>query len=253
MKTINSLAYPVYLEFCDIMNNKNNHSKLGCLGFGCLGVICAFILTGVLLFFGAKLATNYAVEGMTDGQPAFFAPSSLSNDEIAGLLNDFEKFLTRAELGIPTEPFELETNELNTLLEHSLPFSTVKEMIRFKIENDKLSGVVSIPTELLKQINPVLEQVDALGGRYLIADVKLSADIKGEKLGLHLKDMTVKGKEPPPYVKSVIIDQNVLREDVFGSEFAAVFKHVRSFTVQESKVILIGSGGTIDELMNSRK
>jgi len=32
-----------------------------------------------------------------------------------------------------------------------------------------------------------------------------------------------------------------------------VFKHVRSFTVQESKVILIGSGGTIDELMNSRE
>ncbi|HCP39758.1 MAG TPA: hypothetical protein DIT98_18250, partial [Verrucomicrobiales bacterium] len=93
----------------------------------------------------------------------------------------------------------------------------------------------------------------ALGGRYLITDVRVTAKISGGKLGLYLKEMTVKGKDLPSYIKPKLIDQNVLREDVFGSEFASVFKHVRSFTVQESKVILIGSGGTIDELMNSRK
>ena len=65
--------------------------------------------------------------------------------------------------------------------------------------------------------------------------------------------MTVRGKDLPSYIESKLIDQNMLREDVFGSEFAAVFKHVRSFTVQEGEVILIGSGGTIDQLMNSRK
>ena len=231
------------------MNNKKSHSKLGCMGFGCLGVICALILAGVLLFFGAKLAANYAVKGMTDDQPAFYEPSSLSNDDIAGLLNDFEKFLTRAELGIPTEPFELETPELNALIEHSSRFGSVKEMVRFNIESDILSGIASIPTALLKDVHPVLEKIDALGGRYLIADVRVTAKISGGKLGLYLKEMTVKGKDLPDYLKPKLIDQNVLREDVF----AAVFKHVRSFTVQEGKVILIGSGGTIDELMNSRK
>ncbi|MBT4275712.1 MAG: hypothetical protein HOD39_12315 [Verrucomicrobia bacterium] len=235
------------------MNKKNRQSKLGCLSFGCLGVICALMLAGVLLFFGAKLATNYAVEGMTDDQPAFYEPSSLSDDEIARLLNDFQKFLTRAELGIPTEPFELKTPELNTLLEHSSRFTSVKEMIRFNIESDILSGIASIPTELLKQAHPVLEKMDSLGGRYLIADVRVTAKVSGGKLELYLKEVTVKGKDLPSYVESKLIDQNVLREDVFGSEFAAVFKHVRSFTVQESKVILIGSGGTIDELMNSRE
>ena len=231
------------------MNNKKSHSKLGCMGFGCLGVICALILTGVLLFFGVKIAANYAVKGMTDDQPAFYEPSSLSDDEIAKLLNDFEKFLTRAELGIPTEPFELETPELNTLLEHSSRFGSVKEMIRFTIESDILSGIASIPTALLKDVHPILEKIDALGGRYLIADVRVTAKISEGKLGLYLKEMTVGGKDLPSYIESKLIDQNVLREDVF----AAVFKHVRSFTVQEGKVILIGSGGTIDELMNSRK
>jgi hypothetical protein len=95
--------------------------------------------------------------------------------------------------------------------------------------------------------------MDSLGGRYLIADVRVTAKVSGGKLELYLKEVTVKGKDLPSYVESKLIDQNVLREDVFGSEFAAVFKHVRSFTVQESKVILIGSGGTIDELMNSRE
>ena len=235
------------------MNKKNSQSKLGCLSFGCLGVICALILTGVLLFFGVKIAANYAVKGMTDDQPAFYEPSSLSDDEIARLLNDFEKFLTRAELGIPTEPFELETPELNTLLKHSTRFTNVKEMIRFNIESDILSGIASIPTALLKDVHPVLEKIDAMGGRYLIADVRVTAKISGGKLGLYLKEMTVKGKDLPDYLKAKLIDQNVLREDVFGSEFASVFKHVRSFTVQESKVILIGSGGTIDELMRSRE
>ena len=136
------------------MNKKNRQSKLGCLSFGCLGVICALMLAGVLLFFGAKLATNYAVEGMTDDQPAFYEPSSLSDDEIARLLNDFEKFLTRAELGIPTEPFELETPGLNTLLEHSPRFTSSKEMIRFNIESGILSGIASIPTALLKEVHP---------------------------------------------------------------------------------------------------
>lgn len=247
------MAYPIYLELSNIMNKKNSQSKLGCLSFGCLGVICAFILTGVLLFFGAKLAANYAVKGMTDDQPAFYEPSSLSDDEIARLLNDFEKFLTRAELGIPTEPFELETPGLNTLLEHSPRFTSIKEMIRFNIESGILSGIASIPTALLKEVHPVLEKIDALGGRYLIADVRVTAKISGGKLGLYLKEMTVKGKDLPSYIKPKLIDQNVLREDVFGSEFASVFKHVRSFTVQESQVILIGSGGTIDELMDSRK
>lgn len=234
------------------MSEKKTRSKLGCLAIGCFGVIVAVIAGALMLYFGAKMAVNYALDQFTDESPTDFTQSTLNDEESSSLKNKFEDFKKRANVKLPTKPLELDTEEINHLIETDPQFSTLKDKVRLQIVKDEITGNISIPIDIVRDVYPDLPEVSALSGRYLNANVTVNLRLRNGNLEAYLKNMSVKNKPLPSQIMSKIQNRDLLQDDRIGGQLKQQFNQLRDIDVVDGKIILVGSGGTVEELMNSR-
>ncbi len=235
------------------MSEKKKRSKLGCLAMGCLSVVVAVIAGALMLYFGAKYALNYALNEFTDDRPTAFEESALSLEESVTLKSKFDNFRKRADVNLPSEPLELGTDEINHLIETDPTFSTLKDKVRLKIVKNEVRGNISIPIDIVRQIYPDFPQMDALSGRYLNAEVTVNLWLRQGELQAYLKQMSVKGKPVPDNIMSKIQDRDLLKDDRIGGQLRKQFNKLRDVKVENGKIILIGAGGTVEEMMNNRR
>ncbi|MBT5928042.1 MAG: hypothetical protein HOH33_15655 [Verrucomicrobia bacterium] len=235
------------------MSEKKTRSKLGCLAMGCFGVIIAVIAGGLILYFGTKYALDFALDKYTDDRPTAFAKSNLSVDDAVKLESEFEKFRTRVDVDLPTKPLELDTDQMNHLIETDAKFSTLKDKVRLKIVKNEVRGNISIPIDIVRQIYPDLPQINMLSGRYLNANVTVNLRLEGGQLEAYLKQMSIKGDAVPENMMARIRDRDLFKDDRISGQLTQQFKKLRDVKIENGKIILVGSGGTVEELMNNRK
>ena len=235
------------------MSEKKTRSKLGCLAIGCFGVMIAILAGSLILYFGAKYALNYALDEFTDDRPTYFTQSNLDTEESVTLKARFDDFKKRVNVNLPTKPLELGTDEINHLIETDPQFSTLKDKVRLNIVKNEVRGRISLPIDIIRQVYPDLPQMSALSGRFINADVAVNLWLRNGKLEAYLKDMRVKDKPMPSQIMEKIEERDLLKDDRIGGQLRQQFKQLRDVKVENGKIILIGTGGTVEELMNSRK
>ena len=129
---------------------------------------------------------------------------------------------------VPSEPIRelvLTADELNTLIAADPDF---KGKAFVKIEDDRMFGTVSIPTDMIP------------GGkdRFLNAEVEFTASVQNDELVVNLKEASVKGNPLPAEFMDGLRNANIADEAYNNPEQRAVLKRFEAIDVKDGKVIL---------------
>lgn len=113
-----------------------------------------------------------------------------------------------------------------------------------------------IPINDTRDIYPDLPQCSVLNDKHLNADITINLRVSNGNLETFLVGMRVKdGKETKMLsrVMEKIKGRDLLKDDRIGGQLKGQFKQLCDMKVVNGKIILMGAGGTVKEMMNSRK
>jgi len=234
------------------MTRKTPRSKIGCFVTGCLGSIALLIVGVVLVYFGVRYAVKVALDTYTDDKPTVFAESNMSSEDVQSLENRYDEFRKSVDQGLPAEPLELDTEEVNHLIETDPAFNKLKDKFRVQITQDKIRGTISIPADMAIEVFPDIPNIEMLRGRYFNATVDLRLVLRNEELAVYLEDLSVKGKQIPSDVLTRLKNRDLIKDDRISGQLKRQFGQLRNITVKNGKIIMVGSKGTLEEWRNRR-
>lgn len=204
------------------------------------------------MYFGVRYAVKVALDTYTDDKPTVFAESNMSSEDVQSLENRYDEFRKSVDQGLPAEPLELDTEEVNHLIETDPAFNKLKDKFRVQITQDKIRGTISIPADMAIEVFPDIPNIEMLRGRYFNATVDLRLVLRNEELAVYLEDLSVKGKQIPSDVLTRLKNRDLIKDDRISGQLKRQFGQLRNITVKNGKIIMVGSKGTLEEWRNRR-
>lgn len=198
----------------------------GCLFWGCLISLLLFVLAVVGVVGGGYWFFNSQVKAYTDEAPADIPVIEANEQEITELKARVDTMQESIEAGEPAGELVLTAEDINKLISAN---EDTRGKVYVTIEDDKLRGDVSIPTN---EIAPVF------GDRYFNASATFNVSYEGGVLVVTLVDAEVKGERLPQEFIDAIAKQNLAEELYSDSEKAEVIRKFESIEVRDGKVIL---------------
>jgi len=206
----------------------------GCWFYGCvtagvlalLGLIAAGILTYVGVSYYNRMINDY-----TGTAPDKIPVVTLSEDQLKSLDERWAAFKSALDKG-EGQTIVLTAEDLNALVEQN---PKLKGKVFFGIDDDKLTGQVSIPGSDLG--------LPGLTGRYLNGKATLSASITDGQLVVNARDLEVNGKTLPPEIKTQLASKNLAENYKADAGDDGNIRNVESLVIK---------GGTITITSKSR-
>jgi hypothetical protein len=184
----------------------------------------------LLLTVGGGFAGYWWLQGQvnkwTSDTPADLPIVEYSEEEIQEIKDRVETFQETVDEGDTPEQLVLTAEEINALISEEEDF---KGRVYVRLEDGKISGDVSIPTDFL----PGGE------GRYFNASATFNASLDNGVLIVTLVDAEVKGERvPAPFIEGM--SQENLAKDVYKDpEVAQTLRRFESMRIEDDKIILI--------------
>ena len=206
----------------------------GCFFYGCiiasvLALLMA-ILVAIVVYFSFRLL-NQAVEEYTATAPRELPKVEMPAEKRQALKDRVEAFQKAVVEGTPTEPLELNSDDLNALIEAN---PKLKGKIFVKIEGKEIKGQISYPLDALAEI-PLLGM---LKGRYLNGEADLKASLRDGILIGTLDSIEVNGKRPPEQMMTGIRQENLFKDAYNNPKNAEMLRKIESLEVKDGKIIL---------------
>lgn len=232
------------------MSEQKSQSKFGCFFTGCLGAVAALIL--VVVVGGYFLAKNYLDE-FTDSKPLVFKEKLLSTAEEAEFNEKWTTFKTQKNLELPTDPMELSADQLNHLIRTDPDFSPLKDKVHIEIEDNTVRTDVSIPASMVRVVFPDIPNVNMIKSRYFNASAVLNFRLANNELAIYLESLDMAGdKKIPDEYMDRLKNVDLLKDQRFAGQVKKHFGNLREVTVKDGKIIMVGTKGTLEEMMNKR-
>jgi hypothetical protein len=206
----------------------------GCFFYGCIIASVLALLTAILvatLFYVGYRFLNQAVEQYTATAPRELPKSEMPAEQVQVLKDRVEAFRKAVKEGTPAPPLELNSDELNALIEAD---PDLKGKIFVKIEGKEIKGQVSLPLDAFAQV-PLLGMFK---GRYLNGEAAFKASIDDGFLLIRLDSIEVNGKSPPDEVMKSLREQNLAKDAYNNPKNAETLRNIESLEVKDGKVIL---------------
>lgn len=197
----------------------------GCLFYGCLISFLLFLLVVVGGGIAGYFALKGQIEAYTDEQPAEIPVVEATEEEVAEIEGRIEQLTSALENGEPAQDLVLTADEINKMISQNDDF---KGKVYVTIENGKVSGDISIPTDFL----PMAKD------RYFNASATLNVSYENGILIVTLADATVKGQPLPPEFIQGFQSQNLANELYKDPENAKFLRQFESIEVQDNQIIL---------------
>jgi len=180
------------------MIKEKSQSKYGCFLTGCLGAVAALILVVVVVAVGGYYVFKNYLNDYTDTKPLVFQERLLSAEEDADLKDKWTTFKMQKSLDLPTDPMELDADQLNHLIRTDPDFSPLKDKIHVEIENTTVRTDVSIPASMVKEVFPNLPNLDMIKRRYFNAREVLNLGLVNNELAITLESLDMAGGKKIP-------------------------------------------------------
>jgi hypothetical protein len=206
----------------------------GCFFYGCIIASVLALLVAILVaigvYFGLRLL-NQAVEEYTGTAPRELPKVEMPPEKRQILMDRVEAFNKAVDGGVPTEPLELTSDDLNALIEEN---PDLKGKIYVKIEGKEIKGQVSLPLDAFANV-PLLGMFK---GRYLNGEAAFKASLDDGFLLVRLDSIEVNGKSPPENVMTDLRRQNLAENYLKDPKNAARLRKLESLEVKDGKIIL---------------
>ncbi len=202
----------------------------GCLFFGCIsGAIClVLLLLGFLLLFHMA---RKALDQYTDRAPMKLPGVQLSQPEIEELQRRFNNFSDAASNGRPTAPLELNSDEINALIQSNPEFSAARGKLYVVIHGTNLQAQVSLPMAQLG--------LSFFKGRYLNGIGTFALSLQNGILNLSPMEISVKGRALPPVYMDKIRHENFAAGINNNSRASVALNRLQDIQVKEGKLVLV--------------
>ena len=215
----------------------------GCFFYGCLTLVIVIILGGLAAFFGVRYAGNKlvaALEQYTDTAPTDLPePVQLSSSRLEELQKRVADFKADIEGDPQGSTLTLTAEEINALVNQDADWQRLKNKVFFNIQNDKLTGQLSLPLDFLAGI-PFLSR---LQDRYLNGSATLDVSLRDGRLVAYIESLEVKGQQLPSEFLTELRKQNLAKDIGNDPKVAQEISKLRSIEIQDGKVIIQSQSG----------
>ncbi len=210
------------------MIDPQQRRRRGCLFYGGLAaVVVAVVLFGV--YFGFRYAKG-VINQLTDTNPMPLPSTHLPQVQMFELKDRMETFEDAIRDGVPTNPLELSSDEVNSLIATEPSFSALKNHLYVAIDGNQLHAQVSFPAEDLG--------LDALRGRYINASGVFDVGLTNNQLLITAESLTAKGKPVARHVMRRIAAQNLAAKFDEDPQAAEALKNIRAVEVKDGKLVI---------------
>ena len=235
------------------MSEQKAQSKYGCFFTGCLGAVAALILVVVVISVGGYYFVKNYLDDYTDSKPLVFQEKLLSAEEDAELKDKWNTFKTQKSLELPTDPIELNADQLNHLIRTDPDFSPLKNKVHIQIQDTTVRTDVSIPASMVTEVFPNIPNVSMIKNRYFNGSAVLNLRLANNELAIYLESLTMEGgKKIPDEYLNRLRNVDLLKDPRFAGQVKKQFGNLRELTVKNGKIMMIGSKGTLEEMLNKR-
>lgn len=202
------------------------------LGFGCLGLVILMIVGVVVTIYLVKSWFGGVVEEYTSPAPAALPALALSDEEIKDAQDRAQAFAVSLEAGQPAQPLILTADEINALIQNHPDWKNVEGKLYVVIEDDLLTGKISIPME---QVFP-LEMVK---GRYLNGAATFDVYVRNGMLHVYMKNLVVNDQPVPQNFMQSLGTENMAKDtNTKNPEAAEFFNKIESLEIKDGKIII---------------
>jgi hypothetical protein len=235
------------------MSEKKSQSKFGCFFTGCLGAVAALVLVVVVALVGGYFLINSYLDDFTDSKPIVFNETLLSAEEEVTLKEKWSNFKVQKSLELPTDPMELDADQLNHLIRTDPDFSALKDKVHVQIEDTTVRTDISIPASMVKEVFPNIPNVGMIQNRYFNASAVVELRLVRNELAIYLMSLDMAGdKKIPDEYLNRLKNVDLLKDARFAGQVKKQFGNLRNLTVKDGKIMMIGSKGTLEEMLNQR-
>ena len=224
----------------DQYERRERKSALGCLLYGCLFVVLAFILLAIALGVGGYLFVKNQVSKYTSETPMAMPVVEVTEAELAEIQGRVESFQEKIEAGVEEEEPEpmtlvLTDDEINALITKD---PNLKGRVHVTITEGQVTGEVSIPTDML----PIAK------GRYFNATATLDVALEKGVLIVTLADATVKGQPLPQSFVDELRNQNLAKDNYKDPEVAKLLSQFDRLEVGDGQITLTATPKRKEEI-----
>jgi len=199
-----------------------------CFLYGCgILVVCTIIAVAVATF-GARYYIGQLQEKYTEDQPVNLPVIDLSEEEIEILLTRVDSFYEQLRDGTATEPLILDQNDLNSIIQFHPEFTTLSDKVYFTLNDDKVSGQVSIS----------LDDIPMFGGRYFNGTADFDVSFENGIGKVFVLDATVKGESIPETYIAEARKENLASNMQQDPETQEVMNKIETIEIIDSKIIV---------------
>ncbi len=215
-------------------------SGVGCLLWGCLGLVVFCIVVAICAVFGFRYAVGKLVDPYTTRTPVALPEVQFTEEEYDELVAELETFGDAVEAGENPGQIVLEGDDINRLLQGSLAeepeMAWLVEGTRISIEGDQLVGEISWPLGELSNF--------FFKDRYLVgrAGFVVALDAAGD-LQVHIESLETGGQSVPEDILSRLSDLNLAEEALnnpHNTDLADALEHFERIEITDGKLIIIG-------------
>jgi hypothetical protein len=235
------------------MSEKKSPSKFGYFFAGCLGAVAALFLVVAVALVGGYFLINAYLDDFTDSKPIVFNEILLSTEEQVTLKEKWSTFKLEKNLGLPTDPMELDADQLNHLIRTDPDFSAMKDKVHLQIEGTTVRTDISLPASMVKEVFPNIPNVGMFQNRYFNASAVVDLRLLRNEPAVYLLSLDMAGgNQIPDEYLNRLKNVDLLKDARFAGQFKKLFGNLSSLTVKDGKIMMIGSKGTLEEMDNQR-
>lgn len=211
---------------------------------GCFSMIALLALSGVAMVMAARYALNSMVETYTADSPLDMPMVQVSDEEYEALKSRVETFNRAMESGETAEPLVFTAEEVNALIQRSVDNVDLSDKVYVSIEDDRVTGEVSIP------LAEFAGNWEILKGRYINGQGTFRVRLADGRLHVTLEELTVAGESVPEAIMEALRDENLARKMNEDPEFRKSISRLESVEVREGKIFVYpkSPGARTDEI-----
>jgi hypothetical protein len=204
---------------------KQGKSSRGCCLYGCLISVLLIVLLIVGVGVGGYWWVSSQVAKWTEDTPADLPTVEYTEEEVAAVEKRVESFKEGLEANEAPEELVLTADDINAMIADD---EEIKGHVFIKIEDGKVGGDVSIPTDILPGGK----------GRFFNASATFNVSLENGVLIVTMASAEAKGQKVPQEVIDEMAKQNLAKDLYKEPEVAEVLRRIDSISIEGDKMIL---------------
>jgi hypothetical protein len=210
----------------------------GCFFYGCITCIVLVLIVAITGFFAVRYGLNkFAafVERYTETAPMALPKTQMAEAEYQSLDKRVTAFADALRARKPVPPLELNSDEINALIANQPDWKQLKGKVFVKIEDDKITGQVSLPMDDIANRVPGLSR---LKGRFLNGSAAFKVSLTNGLLSVTLQSVEVKGQSPSGQTMAALKSVNFAQNATQDPKTAEALAKLESVEVKDGKLVV---------------